>query len=172
MGSCTSNKSVSVSSNGTKTNEDQNGLDSVLHPSEKQQDALAIGNLMSSQKQSITPTNSYLERAKQEFEIKYTTATTKTAKLADFQLQRTIGMGSFGRVMLAKHGNQLLALKIMSKQSIIESNQVEHVLSEKKFLQAIKHPFIVNLIYAFKDNACLYLALEFASGGELFSNLR
>ena len=124
------------------------------------------------QNQSNNQTNSYLERAKHEFEIKYAEPSTKTAKIEDFQLQRTIGTGSLARVMLVKHGNQSLALKIMEKQSIVELNQVERILSEKRILQAINSPFIVNLIYAFNDNACLYLTLEFVSGGEMFCSLR
>ncbi|CAF3818359.1 unnamed protein product [Rotaria sp. Silwood1] len=112
--------------------------------------------------------NVYLERAKQEFEAKYTQSSKQIIKLEDFQLERTIGMGVFGRVMLAKYENKTLALKIMEKQSIVELGQVEHILSEKRILQAINFPFIVSLVYSFKDNAHLYLALEFASGGEMF----
>jgi protein kinase A len=125
-----------------------------------------------SQNQINIQSNAYLEQAKYEFDIKYAEPLNKTAKLEDFQLQRTIGTGSFARVMLVKHGNQSLALKIMEKKSIVELNQVQHILSEKRILQAINSPFIVNLIYAFKDNAYLYLALEFVSGGEMFSSLR
>ncbi|CAF3759904.1 unnamed protein product [Rotaria sp. Silwood1] len=116
--------------------------------------------------------NVYLERAKQEFEAKYTQSSKQIIKLEDFQLERTIGMGVFGRVMLAKYENKTLALKIMEKQSIVELGQVEHILSEKRILQAINFPFIVSLVYSFKDNAHLYLALEFASGGEMFVYFR
>ncbi len=90
----------------------------------------------------------------------------------EFQLQRTVGTGSFGRVMISQHGTQTLALKIMEKQTIVKLKQIEHTLSEKRILQAIKFPFLVNLVYSFKDNSHLYLALEFASGGEMFTHLR
>jgi protein kinase A len=125
-----------------------------------------------SQAQVDAQVSSYLESAKQEFENKYAQPAKQTAKLDDFNLQRTVGTGSFGRVMIAQNGNQTLALKIMEKQTIVKLKQIEHTLSEKRILQAIKFPFLVNLIYSFKDNSHLYLALEFASGGEMFTHLR
>ncbi len=172
MGNCSSSSSVHPLSNGTTTSQKENLPDPVLSRDQNHEDAPTTFNLALNQNEINTQTDSYLERAKHEFEVKYSKPSTKTAKLEDFQLQRTIGTGSFARVMLVKHGNQSLALKIMEKQSIVELDQVKHILSEKHILQAINCPFIVNLIYAFKDNACLYLILEFVSGGEMFYNLR
>jgi len=126
----------------------------------------------SSQAQIDAQVSSYLESAKQEFDNKYAQPAKQTAKLDEFQLQRTVGTGSFGRVMIVQHSSQTLALKIMEKQTIVKLKQIEHTLSEKRILQAIKFPFLVNLIYSFKDNSHLYLALEFASGGEMFTHLR
>ena len=125
-----------------------------------------------SQAQIDAQVSSFLEHAKQDFDSKYSQPGRNTAKLEDFHLQRTVGTGSFGRVMIATHGNQTLALKIMEKTNIVKLKQVEHTLSEKKILQAIKFPFLVNLVYSFKDNSHLYIALEFASGGEMFTHLR
>lgn len=116
--------------------------------------------------------NNALEQAKREFQIKYTQTSVNRAQLEDFQLQRTIGTGSFARVMLVKRDNQFFALKIMEKDTIVKFKQVEHVLSEKQILQAINCPFVISLKYAFKDNVYLYLALEYVSGGEMFTSLR
>lgn len=126
----------------------------------------------SSQANIDAQVSSYLENAKQEFDNKFAQPAKQTAKLEDFQLQRTVGTGSFGRVMIVQHNGQSLALKIMEKQTIVKLKQVEHTLSEKRILQAIKFPFLVNLVYSFKDNSHLYLALEFANGGEMFTHLR
>ena len=125
-----------------------------------------------SQAQIDAQVSSFLEQAKLEFETKYVQPAKQTAKLDEFHLQRTVGTGSFGRVMIAQHGTQTLALKIMEKQTIVKLKQVEHTLSEKRILQAIKFPFLVNLVYSFKDNSHLYIALECASGGEMFTHLR
>ncbi|CAF2967933.1 unnamed protein product [Rotaria sp. Silwood2] len=125
-----------------------------------------------SQAQIDAQVTAYLERAKEDFDVKFSQPAKQTAKLDDFKLQRTVGTGSFGRVMIVQRGNQALALKVMEKQTIVKLKQIEHTLSEKKILQAIKFPFLVNLIHSFKDNSHLYIALEFASGGEMFTHLR
>jgi protein kinase A len=172
MGNCSSSSSVQSPSNRTILNQNQNGSDPAVGRDHNHDDTPTTVNVASNENQTNIQTNPYLERAKYEFDIKYAEPLNKTAKIEDFQLQRTIGTGSFARVMLVKHGDQSLALKILEKQSIVELNQVKHILSEKRILQAINSPFIVNLIYAFKDNAYLYLVLEFASGGDMFSSLR
>ena len=63
-------------------------------------------------------------------------------------------------------------MKILVKQKIVKLKQEEHTLNEKRILEAISHPFIVQLEYHFKDNSNLYMVLEFASGGEMFTHLR
>lgn len=56
-----------------------------------------------------------------------------------------IGTGTFGKVHLAKLGKDVIALKALKKQQIIDLKQVEHVKLEKQILSLIYHPFIVNL---------------------------
>ncbi|NXQ32527.1 KS6B2 kinase, partial [Alaudala cheleensis] len=46
-----------------------------------------------------------------------------------------------------------------------------HTRAERNILEAVKHPFIVDLIYAFQTGGKLYLILECLSGGELFMQL-
>ncbi|CAF4289214.1 unnamed protein product, partial [Adineta steineri] len=97
-----------------------------------------------------------------------------TAKPDDFDRIRTLGTGSFGRVMLVKHQSSggFYAMKILDKQKVVKLKQIEHTLNEKRILQAISFPFIVNLEFHFKDNSYLYMVLEFVPGGEMFSHLR
>ena len=63
-------------------------------------------------------------------------------------------------------------MKILDKQVVVKMKQIEHTLAEKKILQALSCPFIVKLFYTFKDNSYLYLGLEYAPGGEMFTHLR
>ncbi|CAI2293745.1 unnamed protein product [Caenorhabditis sp. 36 PRJEB53466] len=97
-----------------------------------------------------------------------------TACLDDFDRIKTLGTGSFGRVMLVKHkqSGNFYAMKILDKQKVVKLKQVEHTLNEKRILQAIDFPFLVNMQFSFKDNSNLYMVLEFISGGEMFSHLR
>lgn len=94
--------------------------------------------------------------------------------LDDFQILKTIGTGTFGRVCLCrdKITNKYWAMKILAMADVIRLKQIEHVKNEKNILQEIDHPFIVNMRWNSKDDCCLYMLFEFVSGGELFSYLR
>jgi len=116
----------------------------------------------------------FLADAKKEFNQKWDEPPANTAKLDDFERVRTLGTGSFGRVVLAQHRvtKQFHAMKILDKQKVVKLKQVEHTLNEKRILKSISFPFIVRLDYSFKDNTNVYMVLEFVMGGEMFSHLR
>lgn len=116
----------------------------------------------------------FLTQAKQDFQERWDTPLKNTACLDDFDRIKTLGTGSFGRVMLVqnKKDSGYFAMKILDKQKVVKLKQVEHTLNEKKILQAVTFPFLVNLDYHFKDNSNLYMILEFVPGGEMFSHLR
>jgi protein kinase A len=96
----------------------------------------------------------FLIKAKDDFTQKWESPPTDNANLDDFERKRTLGTGSFGRVMLVRHikTNKFYAMKILDKQKVIKLKQVEHTLNEKKILQAITFPFLVNLAFSFKVN--------------------
>ncbi|EFP91289.1 AGC/PKA protein kinase [Puccinia graminis f. sp. tritici CRL 75-36-700-3] len=94
--------------------------------------------------------------------------------LADFDLIRTLGTGSFGRVHLSKsrHNGRGYAIKVLNKKRVVGLKQVEHTNSERQMLAAVRHPFLVNLWGTFADSYNLYMVMDFVSGGELFNLLR
>ncbi|ESO92549.1 hypothetical protein LOTGIDRAFT_190501 [Lottia gigantea] len=116
----------------------------------------------------------FLAKAKEDFTQKWDHPSQNNACLDDFERIKTLGTGSFGRVMLVQHkaNKDFFAMKILDKQKVVKLKQVEHTLNEKKILQAINFPFLVRLEYSFKDNTNLYMVLEFVTGGEMFSHLR
>lgn len=118
--------------------------------------------------------NLFLAEKKIEFEHNLKHPENITATVDDFFRIKTLGTGSFGRVMLTRHKltQVYLAMKILEKKTIIKTKQVGHTIDERKILQAIHFPFIVELEYSFKDNANLYMVMEYVPGGELFSHLR
>ncbi|KAF9928851.1 serine/threonine protein kinase psk1 [Linnemannia zychae] len=92
----------------------------------------------------------------------------------DFKFLKVIGRGAYGKVYLVRHiaTNALYAMKVLKKASIIvHAKDTECTMSERKILEAIRHPFIVKLHYAFQTDHRLYLILEYAGGGELFTHL-
>ncbi|CAF0865896.1 unnamed protein product [Adineta steineri] len=103
---------------------------------------------------------------KNHFIEKYNSKQIDNAILNDFIIQRRIGGGSFGTVAFAIHKKKQIAMKILEKQHIVKLKQIRHVINECHLLRAIHCPFIVDLLFKFKDNANLYLCLEFIGGGE------
>nr|KAF7419774.1 hypothetical protein H0235_010071 [Vespula pensylvanica] len=61
---------------------------------------------------------------------------------------------------------------VLHKASIIRNQKdTAHTKAERNILEAVKHPFIVDLMYAFQTGGKLYLILEYMCGGELFRHL-
>jgi protein kinase A len=94
--------------------------------------------------------------------------------LADFNIQRTLGTGSFGRVHLvqSKHNERFYAVKVLKKAQVVKMKQIEHTNDERRMLQRVRHPFIITLWGTFQDAKNLYMVMDFVEGGELFSLLR
>ena len=99
----------------------------------------------------------------------------KKVSIEDFELLKLLGKGAHGKVLLCekKTGSRgLFAMKVLKKQHIIESNQLEHTKAEKIILSHANHPFLVSLQYAFQTEEKLYFVMEFMRGGELFQHLQ
>ena len=71
----------------------------------------------------------------------------------DLELRRILGVGTLGRVKLVVHKptGKPYALKCMRKAQVVECNLVRHVMSEKRILAGMDHPFILPLVGAFQD---------------------
>ena len=94
---------------------------------------------------------------------------------SDFTPLKMLGKGTYGTVILVKQNatGRLFAQKQFRKASLtVHKKLVEQTKNERSILESVsRHPFIVNLFYAFQDREKLYLILEYASGGELFHHL-
>ena len=57
--------------------------------------------------------------------------------MSDFKLISVIGKGAFGKVMLVekKDTGQILAMKSLRKEEIIEKDQIEHTKTERRILE-------------------------------------
>ena len=65
---------------------------------------------------------------------------------------------------------QLFAMKVLRKASlVVKKKDAEHTKAERHILERVRHPFIVSLEYAFQTSGKLYLILQLARGGEVFT---
>jgi protein kinase A len=84
-------------------------------------------------------------------------------------MMQVIGRGGFGKVWKVerKKFNTLYAMKEMSKARIVNKKSVNSVLNERKLLAQLKHPFLINMFYAFMDYENIYLVTDLVTGGDL-----
>jgi len=87
------------------------------------------------------------------------------------------GTGNFGKVVLVKvrgceAEKKVYALKVIEKNRVINTGQIENVQNERRIMFMMDNPFIIKLYATYHDETCVYFLLEKALGGELFSLLR
>jgi len=97
-------------------------------------------------------------------------------KLEELSVFAHAGVGSFGRVKLVRAGKgtekRVFALKVVEKNKVIVTKQIEHMKNERRAMFMMNSPFIVKLFATYQDSACVYFLLEKVLGGELFHLLR
>ena len=59
----------------------------------------------------------------------------------------------------------------MRKAQVVEMKQLAAVVREKTVLAQMRHPFILKLVATYQDAGELYILMELALGGELFTLL-
>jgi len=94
--------------------------------------------------------------------------------IEDFEIIRVVGVGGSGRVLQARHkpSGQYRAVKVMSKERLFQQEQrLQRVITEKRILSRLQHPFVVSLHWAFQTTTHLFLVLDFCGGGELFFHM-
>uniref|UniRef100_A0A0A9Y9R9 Aurora kinase n=1 Tax=Lygus hesperus TaxID=30085 RepID=A0A0A9Y9R9_LYGHE len=98
----------------------------------------------------------------------------KSWKIEDFQIGKLLGSGQFGKVYLAREKKTefIVALKTLQKKELTSSRCQHQVLREIEIQSHLVHPNILALYDYFWDDKRIYLILEFAAGGELFTILQ
>ena len=92
--------------------------------------------------------------------------------ITEFEPLTIIGRGAFGEVRVCRQisTGDIVAVKKMRKEDMLNKNQLMHVRTEKEIMTA-SNPWIVKLKYSFQDEFFLYLVMEFLPGGDLMNLL-
>lgn len=59
-------------------------------------------------------------------------------------------------------------MKVIRKDVLIETDQIESTMLEKEILFAADHPFLVGMEFLFQSETRLYFVMPFVKGGELY----
>lgn len=90
-------------------------------------------------------------------------------RLGQYNVVKTLGEGSFGKVKLATHAvtGQKVALKIISRRKLVTRDMAGRIEREIQYLQLLRHPHIIKLYTVITTPTDIIMVLEYA-GGELF----
>ena len=67
---------------------------------------------------------------------------------------------------MQKDGGQHFALKVVDKHLVLRNDYTEYIKTERKLLDRLDSPWIVNLHFTFQDAHSLYFVLELCSNGK------
>lgn len=93
--------------------------------------------------------------------------------ISNYEIGKEIGSGAFGTVNIAedRKTGEKVAVKCISKSRIQRSNMGPQVKKEITTMKKLNHPNIVRIKEVLMSNSHLYLVLEYAGGGELFTKI-
>eukprot|EP01128_Nolandella_sp_AFSM9_P005324 TRINITY_DN254_c0_g1_i4.p1 TRINITY_DN254_c0_g1~~TRINITY_DN254_c0_g1_i4.p1 ORF type:complete len:392 (-),score=53.20 TRINITY_DN254_c0_g1_i4:364-1539(-) len=96
------------------------------------------------------------------------------SRLSNYYQSSTLGYGTYGCVykVLNTLDHQYYACKVLHRDTVVKKRQLAHIRNEKKILQSLDSPFIIQLHSSFVDELNVYFILEFVNGYEFFYLLR
>ena len=93
------------------------------------------------------------------------------SSLKDFNIVKELGSGSYGivyKVESIKANKEIFVLKKISMKHLKPKYQLE-ALQEVKILRELSHPHIIKYYTSFIEEESLFILMEFAAGGDLYS---
>lgn len=86
-----------------------------------------------------------------------------------YLIQKPIGQGKFSIVFraLRDQDNLTVALKLIQIFDMDDQKQREKCLKEVQLLESLDHPYIIKYLDSFIENNQMFIAVEWASKGDL-----
>ncbi len=85
-----------------------------------------------------------------------------------------LGQGGFASVYLAKHKKNgfIVALKVIERDKIKKKHLENQIRDEYLIQSSLNHDNIIKIYAHFCDNARIFFVMEYASGGDLYQELK
>lgn len=84
-----------------------------------------------------------------------------------YDFVKVLGSGAFGEVKLATQKVTGIRRAIKSVKKEADEASLREMELEVKMLKVLDHPYIVKLYEHYDDDRCIYLVMDFCSGGDL-----
>lgn len=90
-----------------------------------------------------------------------------------FQLIKTLGQGTYGKVKLAteKSTGNKVAIKSIKKNKINSDADLIRIRREIEIMSSLSHPHIIQVYEVFENQDKIVLVMEWANGGELYDHI-
>lgn len=97
------------------------------------------------------------------------------ANADSFEYLKVLGQGSFGKVLLAEHKGtkEIFAIKVINKLKVVEDDDVEATMTERRVLALSENcPFLTGLYATFQAADKLFYVMELIGGGDLMFHIQ
>eukprot|EP01006_Ploeotia_vitrea_P056990 TRINITY_DN68143_c6_g15_i1.p1 TRINITY_DN68143_c6_g15~~TRINITY_DN68143_c6_g15_i1.p1 ORF type:complete len:464 (-),score=59.71 TRINITY_DN68143_c6_g15_i1:404-1795(-) len=96
-------------------------------------------------------------------------------KIGKYELGRTLGSGTFGKVKYAVDTSDPnktpYAIKVLDRKQIEKENMQEQLKNEIAIMKMLKHENVVKMYEVIQSPQHIYIVLEIITGGELFDRI-
>lgn len=87
-----------------------------------------------------------------------------------FELIKTLGQGTYGKVKLAveRHTGRKVAIKSIRKTKIDNETDLRRIRREIDIMSSLRHPHLISIYEVFENKEKIIIVMEYANGGELY----
>lgn len=94
-------------------------------------------------------------------------------RVGKYELSRTLGEGTFGKVKYAVNTEtgEAVAIKVLDKEKIQKQNMGNQLKKEISIMKMVRHRYVVGMKEVLASKTKIFIVLELVTGGELFDKI-